>query len=356
MTQPLLAAQNVDNRPYFSKLSVDPNDVESVFNAASTILCYPNSASTELSSNLSISKISGGVTNTIFRVSGYPSPYPNSVLLRIFGGEGLIDRDKETSTYASLCDAGIGYKYFGRFANGRLEGWLEGYRTLSFRELGDNIIGVACKLAKLHATYQCGSNQEVVLWNQLFEWLDQASTSVSNGTFVDERDYEKAKHLMQEYDILNELNQMKADTFLTNARSSFCHNDLCHGNIMVNEVGDLQMIDFEYGGYNYIAFDIANHFNEYAGGNDDGKPDYTFYPSRAKQEEFIDAYLKAYSKFGGDESIFKNLLAEVDAFAVVNNLYWGLWGVNQALLEGCKEFDYLLYAENRLKRFRDCQR
>ncbi len=30
--------------------------------------------------------------------------------------------------------------------------------------------------------------------------------------------------------------------------------------------GELKLIDFEYGGPNYRAFDIANHFNEWAGG------------------------------------------------------------------------------------------
>lgn len=28
---------------------------------------------------------------------------------------------------------------------------------------------------------------------------------------------------------------------------------------------EVRFIDFEYGGINYQAFDIANHFNEYAG-------------------------------------------------------------------------------------------
>lgn len=32
----------------------------------------------------------------------------------------------------------------------------------------------------------------------------------------------------------------------------------------------IMLIDFEYGGFNYCAFDIGNHFNMYAGGTDQG--------------------------------------------------------------------------------------
>jgi len=125
---------------------------------------------------------------------------------------------------------------------------------------------------------------------------------------------------------------------------------------MTNADGKIQMIDFEYSGYNYLAFDIANHFNEYAGGNGDAKPNYLLYPSPSKQEEFLKAYMRAYSQFGGDELVLKELMVEVEAFALVNNLYWGLWALNQASNEGCAEFNYLLYAENRFRRYRECRK
>jgi hypothetical protein len=46
---------------------------------------------------------------------------PDSILLRVFGGHGMIDRDVENSTYAALDHAGLAPKYYGRFANGRIE-------------------------------------------------------------------------------------------------------------------------------------------------------------------------------------------------------------------------------------------
>lgn len=46
----------------------------------------------------------------------------------------------------------------------------------------------------------------------------------------------------------------------------FAHNDLLLGNVIYNEhEGTVHFIDYEYATYNYQAFDIANHFNEFVG-------------------------------------------------------------------------------------------
>jgi hypothetical protein len=38
------------------------------------------------------------------------------VLERIFGVEGIIDRDVKTSTYSALCNAGIAHCHIGKLA------------------------------------------------------------------------------------------------------------------------------------------------------------------------------------------------------------------------------------------------
>lgn len=46
----------------------------------------------------------------------------------------------------------------------------------------------------------------------------------------------------------------------------FCHNDLLLANIIYNaEKNTVTFIDYEYSNYNYQAFDIGNHFAEFAG-------------------------------------------------------------------------------------------
>lgn len=44
----------------------------------------------------------------------------------------------------------------------------------------------------------------------------------------------------------------------------FCHNDLLLANVIHNS-NSVWFIDYEYAGYNYQAYDIANHFAEFAG-------------------------------------------------------------------------------------------
>lgn len=52
----------------------------------------------------------------------------------------------------------------------------------------------------------------------------------------------------------------------TNNKIVFCHNDLLLANILHDHAKhSIEFIDFEYAGPNYQAYDIANHFCEFAG-------------------------------------------------------------------------------------------
>jgi ethanolamine kinase len=165
----------------------------------------------------------------------------------------------------------------------------------------------------------------------------------------------------------------------------------------------IQLIDFEYGGFNYAAFDIANHWNEYAGGTEPGTlPNYDWLPTMEQQRSFLKAYLtqvhaseqkmqrqrergtivdsNAEAQNGEDmaneessqpqqpretdedETTADDVGVDIDAwlwhvhlFQMANHMYWGLWAVNQAAAEGCEGFDYLLYASKRLERYQFCK-
>ena len=133
------------------------------------------------------------------------------------------------------------------------------------------------------------------------------------------------------------------------------------------ETGKIQLIDFEYGGTNYAAFDIANHWNEHAGGTsaeENGLADYSRFPSPKRQMDFCLHYVRTSRELTGvaadadddDEISLRveaaDLLCEVQKFLLVNHLYWGLWAVNQAAEEGCDEFDYINFATSRFGEFR----
>ena len=148
------------------------------------------------------------------------------------------------------------------------------------------------------------------------------------------------------------------------SKVAFCHNDLLAANIMKDqETGEIKFIDFEYGGVNFIGFDIANHFNEHAGGTEkkSGEPDYSMYPSDTRLNLFISSYVQtsrdlAKESSNGDlitteEEDIENLSKEVNGFVLINHIYWGLWAVNQAAIEGTEDFDYLAYAWHRFVRY-----
>lgn len=97
----------------------------------------------------------------------------------------------------------------------------------------------------------------------------------------------------------------------------FAHQDLLSGNILHNPSWDrVQLIDFEYGGYNFRGFDIANHFCEHCGFD----PDYVnAYPTKDTQLHFFRAYFGALKGLELGKSCF--------------GLYVRVWGAKSFMVE-----------------------
>ena len=331
-------------------------------------LCFLKDDDDDDDENIKLSRVSGGITNTLYRASfGFGDKI---VLVRIFGAEGMIDRKKENATFQFLGEQGVAPKYCGGFRNGRLEQWLDGYEALELDDLScPKTSGlIARALARLHSLslpdylkktfYSKGSG----LWNQLESWYVQAKGRDTAKTSMSEdrtRMYSEVK-FKKIGEIIKKIKKIVVESLSGDVR--LCHNDVLYGNIMRHtKTGSIQLIDFEYGDMNYISFDIANHFNEWAGGTGTektgpgyaGVPDYTRLPSSEQRERFCREYLDERGDLSGDSekdrAVVKELLQEVDLFRVVNDIYWGLWGLNQAFEEGCDEFDYMLYGTTRLK-------
>lgn len=369
---------------------------------ASLFLSMPEAAQIEkFASGLSVERVCGGITNTLYKVSGCGQllldgdddddddasgcAMSSAVLLRVFGAEGMIDRDHENSVYAALSAApnhrSIAPPYFGRFANGRVEGWMDGMRPLETSELGNAPIarGIGASLATLHFGFEIPADlyTEPSLWTQLYDWLDQAERAC----FQNEADTGAAASLELTATIRPELTWLKEQVVAVigcnNDAIVFCHNDLLAANILYDsEQQRIQLIDFEYGGVNYRAFDIANHFNEYAGGPPDhSTPDYGLLPSTENQRAFIRTYLETAAIVRGSAAVtpehqqngesvqrqellavvteedIDTMMLEVEIFLLANHFYWGLWAVNQAATEGCSVYDYMTYAVNRIQQY-----
>jgi ethanolamine kinase len=126
---------------------------------------------------------------------------------------------------------------------------------------------------------------------------------------------------------------------------TFCHNDILLGNIIYNKKSlKVSFIDFEYAMPNYPAFDVANHFNEFAGeyfylfynfhvfnafflGIDN--PDFSMCPDRLFKSQWITEYLKHFKVEGANfsQEAFENW---VELCQPMSHLFWALWAIVQA--------------------------
>jgi thiamine kinase-like enzyme len=296
--------------------------------------------------------------------------------MRLFGAEGMIDRDHETAVFAQLAQTQIAPHYYGRFANGRIEGWMDNMRAMTdHKELIRYGPDIAAAMARLH-NFQLSrdhgepSSGDIIpnLWQQLWDWWEQAKSA----TFPTK----EATNMYQNFQIdalRSEIDLLHAIVEASVPKSTivFCHNDLLAANIMINNDNTvdsvttttqphdnitIQLIDFEYGGYNYRSFDIANHFNEYAGGPPDlTDPEYKFFPDESAMRSFVAAYLAQQQMITNnaaeDNEVIDALVSEVRLFVLINHLYWGIWSINQAASEGCEHFDFLTYAASRIRQY-----
>jgi ethanolamine kinase len=120
------------------------------------------------------------------------------------------------------------------------------------------------------------------------------------------------------------------------------------------DTGELYLIDFEYGGCNYVGFDIANHWNEWAGGTkpeENGVCQYERFPTAEQRTAFCQAYVAQRGGGAVDDDAVRALVCEAQRFVLVNHWYWALWAINQATLEGTAAFDYITYAKSRLEQY-----
>jgi len=94
-------------------------------------------------------------------------------------------------------------------------------------------------------------------------------------------------------------------------------------NFIKNEEG-IELIDFKYSCYNYRAYDIANHFNEWCGFDFN----WEILPNEDTQRRFLKVYLEAFydnKKNENDlEKEIDKLIEDIKWFDLACNYYWGI--------------------------------
>lgn len=294
----------------------------------------------------SCAPVSGGITNGLVRLS---APEHDDVLVRVYGPntELVIDRERENALFARLSEAGFAPPYLGRFENGRVEGYLPGFRALEPHEMGHDAWrpGIARRLAELHAFSL--DDRIPRTFSSLRTWLEQARDLDFSEDQAARRDQ---LNLSGALTLLGNLSRHFYEAIKPTAATSagiraairpvLAHNDLLAGNVLVHEsTGAIRFIDYEYSACGYAGFDVANHFCEYAGFDSDFAQ---HFPDRATRESFIQSYLGP-DATDADVADFDRV---VRLFVLVDHLWWGSWAVIQARYSPI-EFDFLTYAELR---------
>ncbi|RAL10410.1 putative ethanolamine kinase [Aspergillus homomorphus CBS 101889] len=350
-------------------------------------------------------RFTDGITNTLLKIINRKPGLTeeqidhDAVLMRAYGNhtEILIDRERETSSHALLASYGLAPPLLARFKNGLLYRFLRG-RPATHEDLATPPVwrGVARRLAQWHAVlpvsgtpatsrssddkpltrpvdvdsedHKQQSKQEndlsVVktkqpgpnIWTVTQKWILALPTAT-------EEQRQRRLSLQKELErVVRELDDGKG---LGEGGLVFSHCDLLCANVIVlpsekkqnghaatavddQEPATVNFIDYEYATPSPAAFDIANHFAEWAGYD----CDYNMMPTRSVRRQFLTEYVKSYSYHKGilepsQPEIVDRLYDDVDRFRGIPGLYWGIWSLIQAQISQI-DFDYASYAELRL--------
>ncbi|XP_044305376.1 ethanolamine kinase 1-like, partial [Varanus komodoensis] len=306
----------------------------------------------EICITFSLQVFTDGITNKL--IGCYVGEEMDDVVLvRIYGNktELLVDREEEVKSFRVLQAHGCAPQLYCTFSNGLCYEFMQGEALDPEHVCNPEIFRlIARQLAKIHAIHaHNGWIPKSNLWLKMGKYFSLIPTE-----FADQELHKRFLMDIPSPQVLQEeMAWMKERLSNLCSPVVLCHNDLLCKNIIYNgKQGNVQFIDYEYSGYNYLAYDIGNHFNEFAGVSE---VDYSLYPNRKLQEQWLRAYLEAYKEYKGFETDVTEkevevLYVQVNQFALASHFFWGLWALIQAKYSTI-DFDFLGYAIVRFNQY-----
>lgn len=274
------------------------------------------------------------------------------VLVRVYGHktELFVDRDNELHSFQVLHINGCAPNLYCTFTNGLCYEFMQGLALGTEHVRQPSIYRlIACELAKIHSIHaHNGCIPKPSLWQKLRKYI-----SIVASEFTAEASNKRIQQSVPSLELLQqEVAWMKEHLSLLNSPVVLCHNDLLCKNIIYNEKeGHIRFIDYEYACHNYMAFDIGNHFNEFAGVNE---VNYGLYPTTDLQYDWLRTYLEAYKHFTKKGEVthksVETLYVQVNKFALASHFFWGFWALIQAKYSTI-DFDFLSYAVCRFDQY-----
>lgn len=296
-----------------------------------------------------------GITNklvacTLDNSNNDQSSEDEIVLVRIYGNKTdlLIDRNAELRNIKTLNVLGLAPKVYGVFENGLAYQYYPGV-TLKPDSVIEHKIWplVAKQMGKMHKV-ELGNNieKEPMVWNKIDQFLNLLPQPFS----IEAKQERFTNNFGSVTKLRIEFERLKSHLIKTQSPIVFAHNDLLLGNVIYNkDAGTISFIDYEYASYNYQAFDIANHFNEFVGLSI-GDIDYNKYPSKDFQVSWIKEYLTEYLSATPTPHDVEKVYTEVQHHSLASHFLWGIWSLVQYELSDI-DFDFGRYAVIRLNRY-----
>lgn len=341
-----------------------------------------------------IVQFTDGITNTLSkatkRVPGQTAAQDDdeAILLRAYGKgtDVLIDRARELKAHELLASMDLAPPLLARFDNGIVYKFVQGHvcspadlrRPHVYRATAKRIgqwhgslpISAITSTPDIHAgeptLRHCGLKDGKYtrpvpnMWSVVQQWIDALPTTTP-------ADRQRTETLNAELAFLSA--RFGATPGLNGRDYIFAHCDLLSGNVIVQqpsgsnrfEDGDeterpVTIIDYEYSTPAPAAFDLANHFAEWAG----FECEYPGCPTKSQRRDFLTHYVAAFHEHSLPSSSahpqtvdidlqrdIAQLEAQVDDFRGLPGFFWGIWGLIQAMISQI-EFDYESYAASRL--------
>ncbi|CAD2091688.1 ethanolamine kinase, putative [Plasmodium vinckei lentum] len=311
--------------------------------------------------------INGGITNILVKVEH--SLEKKTYLIRLYGPKTseIINRAREKVIAHILNDKNISKKIYVFFSNGRIEEFMEGYalskeeiknpnfqkeiaknlKVLHDIELNDDMYETIKRLQTGDSEYynDLKNNENEsdqiphrpsFLWgtiwkyfNLLYEEKSKPCDFNSKGNILKLIDFESLRKTIEEVEKL--CKEKRSPVVL-------CHCDLLSSNFINKTDNTICLIDFEYSCPMERAYDIANHFNEYAGFN----CEWNLIPTKEEEYNFIKHYLNT-----DNSEIINQLIDEVQPFYLSSHIYWALWSLLQGMRSSI-DFDFINYGMTKL--------
>lgn len=328
-----------------------------------------------------------GITNTLTKATiEFPGNTAsevdrNAILLRAYGKgtDVLIDRQRELNAHTLLASRGLAPPLLARFENGLMYKYVEGdvcspedlrkpevYKQVAQRLgqwHGGLPISAISALPRLNGKTPGQKSSQATeqqpqptpnTWTVVTQWIDALPANTPE--LAKRRDDLRAEFTT----IVEKFSDVPG---LFGKSYVFSHCDLLSGNVIVQRPcgspkdstsHPVAFIDYEYTTPSPAAFDIANHFAEWAGFD----CDHASVPTKSQRREFLRAYVASFYEncISDDESMameidlraaIDQLYEQVDAFRGLPGFYWGVWALIQATISQI-DFDYASYAEIRL--------